>query len=204
MTFAAAITFAFAIFIMTLTPGPGVLTITARAINSGPMAAIGTMIGITLADLIYFVLALLGMASLSQAMGSAFIIVKLAGGAYLIWLGIKMWRENPHDSLEKAGKTKRGFLNYFGEGLAVNMTNPKTIIFFAALLPTFIDLRALTLLDGVVFSIIIVVIGATTDLFYIMLASRARNLMKSPKAQKVLNRIGGTTLIGVGMAVASR
>lgn len=204
MTFTAAATFALAMFVMTITPGPGVFTITARAIHSGPLAAIGTMIGITLADVIYFVLAMLGMAQLSQTMGSAFIIIKIAGGAYLIWLGIKMWREKPIDDNAMASTSKRGFVSNFAEGLAVNLTNPKTIVFFAALLPNFIDLTALKAIDMLVFSVIIIVVGSITDLFYIMLASRARTLMKSPKAQKTLNRVGGTTLVTVGLAVATR
>lgn len=204
MTLTAVLTFAFAMFVMTITPGPGVFTITARAIHSGPLAAIATMIGITLADVIYFVLAMLGMAQLSQTMGSAFIFIKIAGGAYLIWLGIKMWRQKPVDDSPSGSNSKRGFFANFVEGLAVNLTNPKTIVFFAALLPSFIDLSTLRTIDIVVFSAIIIVVGSITDLFYIMLASRARTLMKSPKAQKTLNRVGGTTLVTVGLAVATR
>ena len=204
ITLPSLLAFSFAMFVLAATPGPAFFALTARSMSSGTVAGVGVVVGIAIADLIYFALALIGITALSEAIGNAFILVKIAGGGYLIWLGIQMWRAMPEQEGTATTAYSRRFLDNFLEGLAVNLTNPKAIVFFAALLPTFFYLPDIGIIDAFVLTMVIVIVGSSTDLIYVLLATRARKIMKSHRSQIVLNRIAGTTLIGVGATVASR
>ena len=204
LTITTLLAFAFAMFILVATPGPAFFVLTTRAISSGRRAGAGVVVGITIADLIYFTLALAGMTSLSASMGSAFVVIKFAGALYLIWLGVQMWRKKQTSVKLDQSKNSRGFLENVFEGLAVNLTNPKAIIFFAALLPGFVNLSAITFVDALILMLIITAVGGFIDLIYVLLAAQVRHAMQSPRAQRVMNRIGATVLVGAGVSVAGR
>lgn len=206
MTISLASLFAFAVamFVLAATPGPAFFALTARSMSSGVKAGAGVATGVAVADLFYFVLALLGMTTLSHAVGNAFIILKIAGGAYLVWIGIQMLRIKPVQESVSEAVTSCGYFDGLWEGLTVNLTNPKAIIFFAAILPTFFYLPAIGMIDSVIIALVIVFVGGVTDLVYVLLASRLIMWMKSDKAQTMINRVCGVTLIGVGAGVATR
>ena len=204
MTFGAILGFALAMSILAIVPGPAFFVLINRAMSNGVVAGAGVLLGIILADLVYLNLALMGMSAISQAMGSFFVIIKIIGGLYIIWLGIKLWRQKPMASVEMGARVQQGFFKSFLEGLAVNLTNPKAIVFFAALLPTFVDVTSVTVMDGIILAGIVVLASIIIDGSYIMLAHRAARFFKSEKAQVRLNRIGGATLGAVGAAVISR
>ncbi len=196
--------FTLAMLILAATPGPSFFALTARSITNGAVAGVGVVTGIIIADLIYFVLALIGMTALSGSIGSAFLVIKVLAGGYLIWLGVQMWRRKPIDSYDEDVSSARGFFKNLVEGLLVNLTNPKAILFFAALLPTFVDLPSITAIDAFVLSLIVVFVGGTTDLAYVFMATKIRGKLKGQRTQKILNRIGGATLCGVGAVVVTR
>lgn len=196
--------FALAMFVMAVTPGPAVFSLTARSIASGPKAGLGVVAGVVAADLFYFTLALVGMSTLSGSLGEGFIAIKLFCAAYLAWLGIKMWRAPVTVAVDDEEFKSRQFYKNFIEGLAVNLGNPKTIIFFAALLPSFVELSAITALDSLALMAIIVIVAGGSDLVYVLIASRARNRMQSQRAQTWMNRVGGVTLVGVATGIAAR
>ena len=206
MTISAAVLagFALAMLIMAATPGPAIFSLTARSITSGSKAGLGVVAGVVTADLFYFTLALVGMTTLSGTLGEGFMAIKLICAAYLAWLGIKMWRSPITPTHDQQEHNSRKFYKNFAEGLAVNLGNPKTIIFFAALLPGFVDLSSITPLDSLALMAIIAIVGGASDLVYVLIASRARNRMKSPRAQTLMNRIGGATLVAVATGVAAR
>ena len=196
--------FAFAMLILAITPGPAFFSLTASSISSGVRAGAGVIAGIIVADLIYFAFALIGMSAISEAAGNAFIVIKLVAALYLVWLGVKMWKSELVTDLSNSSVSSPRFSKNFIEGLAVNLTNPKAILFFAALLPTFVNLAEITLVDAAVLMTIIVIVGGGTDLVYVLLAAYVRKGMRTIRAQRLLNRIGGATLIGVGAGVAAR
>ncbi len=204
MSLASILGFSFAMAVLAASPGPAFFILISRSMSSGAIAGAGVLAGVIVGDVVFLILALLGVSAVSQALGSLFIVVKLFGGAYIIWLGIKMWRQKPiaPDAVKIADK--RGFSKGFTEGLAVNLTNPKAIIFFAALLPTFVDVASVTMMDGLILAGIVVGVGVLIDGSYILLATRAARLLRSEKAQTRLNRIGGATLAAVGAAVVAR
>ena len=121
-------------------PGPGVVAIVARALGSGFRATVPAVIGTAVGDLVMLSLSVFGLALVAQAMGGLFLIVKLAGAAYLVYLGYKYWTAPVADmeTIIPSG-SRQSFLSQF----ALILGNPKTIAFFVALLPTVIDLNHL-------------------------------------------------------------
>lgn len=204
MTFSTILALAIAVFVLGATPGPAVFAIVARALASGLTPAVAFNIGVILGDLVLLLLAIFGLAAVSQAMGDWFALVKIAGGLYLIWLGWKMWRVEPAVPGAIPPDRSNQFRRNVVSGFVLTLGNPKAIVFYAAFLPTFIDLSHVTSAD--ILSICAVVIGVlfTTNLVYGALAARARDLFKSQQAMRNLNRTAGTMMIGAGVAVATR
>lgn len=204
MTVASTIAFAFAMFVLAATPGPAFFAVSTRALTSGTRSGMGMILGVLLGDLIYFSLALFGMASVAEGMGETFIWIKLAGGIYLVWMGYKLWFQAPISADETQTAPSTGLMKNIVEGLIINLANPKVIIFFAAIVPSFVDLVHLTGFDVAVLISIIMIVGLSVDTLIVLLAVRARRLLRTDTAQRRLNRLGGATLAGVGIAVAIR
>ena len=204
--------FAATLGLATALPGPDILAVVSGAIGRGFRSASAIVCGQIISDLIYFNLAVFGLAALALHLGEFFYVIKLAGAAYLIWLGIQLWRARGGLAIGEApagtaaGKTgaKRGFLGSMLIGFGTALGNPKTMIFYASLLPSVIDLGHLTpamilAMNGIVFLTIALIPGA-----YALAAARARRLITNRRYQKIANRTAGTMMIGAGIAVASQ
>jgi threonine/homoserine/homoserine lactone efflux protein len=195
--------FALALAIAVALPGPGIFAVVSCALGRGLRAALAMIGGIILGDLIYFYLAVLGMATLARSMGELFIAVKFAGAAYLVWLGVKLWRERPADPAAVAAATQPGHRSLLG-GFMVTISNPKTIAFYAGLLPTFIDLEKLSAGDAVAMGLIVILTVGLIPAAYAVAAAGSRRFFRSPARMRLLNRTAGTMLIGSGVTVAAR
>lgn len=204
MTVSTILALAIAVFVLGATPGPAVFAIVARALASGLTPAVAFNIGVIVGDLMLLLLAIFGLAAVSLAMGDWFVLVKIAGGLYLIWLGWKMWRAEP----AVPGATRPDRSNQFRRnvisGFVLTLGNPKAIVFYAAFLPTFIDLSHVTSMGIITICAVVMGVLFTTNLVYGVLAARARDLFKSQQAMRNLNRTAGTMMIGAGVAVATR
>ncbi len=206
MHFSVLIAFTVALAVAVALPGPGVFAVVSCAIGRGFRAALAMVGGIALGDLIYFCLAVLGMATLARSMGEAFIAVKFAGAAYLIWLGVKLWRERPSAAapvgpMERAGP---GAGQNFIAGFLVTAGNPKAIAFYAGLLPTFVELPALSAGDAIVMGGIVLVTVGSIMTAYAALAAGSRRFLASPARMRLLNRLAGAMLIVAGIIIAVR
>jgi threonine/homoserine/homoserine lactone efflux protein len=130
--------------------------------------------------------------------------VKVIGGLYLVWLGWKLWTSEPEapppDRLAAAGEFRRNLVG----GLVLTLGNPKAIAFYAAFLPTFIDLTRITAADIAIIAAVIAGVLMVTNTGYGLLAARARVFFKSRRAMRNLNRAAGTMMVGAGVAVAAR
>jgi threonine/homoserine/homoserine lactone efflux protein len=211
MHFSVLMAFTIALAIAVALPGPGVFAVVSCAIGRGFRAALAMVGGIALGDLIYFSLAVFGMATLSRSMGDAFIAVKFAGAAYLVWLGVKLWRERPRaatpDEATPAGRAERaglGARQNFVAGFLVTAGNPKAIAFYAGLLPTFVELPTLSTGDAIVMGGIVLVTVGSIMAAYAALASRGRRFLAGPARLRILNRVAGAMLIGAGIVIAVR
>jgi threonine/homoserine/homoserine lactone efflux protein len=197
--------FTLALAIAVATPGPGIFAVVSCALGRGFRDAVAMTCGIVVGDLIYFSLAVLGMAALAHSMGDFFLIVKLMGAAYIIWLGFKLWRAKAEVPLEMGSRSvERGFKRSFIGGLTVTLSNPKAIAFYAGLLPTVVDLDRLSASNAILMGVIVVFVVGAIPTLYALAASRTRRFFGSPRKMKLMNRTAGTVMIGAGVAVAVR
>ena len=137
MSFAAWLGFLLAAILIAVTPGPGAVLSMSTGIRTGYWSALSAILGLQVAILIHLVIVAVGFGALIATSETAFAVVKFLGAAYLVWLGIQKWRTAPRPGDADPVPVQRGGL--FVQGLLVNLTNPKAIIFIGALVPQFID-----------------------------------------------------------------
>ena len=204
MTIYSAIGFSVAMFILAASPGPGVFATVARALASGLRPALAVICGIVLGDIIFLLFAAYGLSMVARVLGNLFFIVKICGGAYLIWLGIKIWFKNPEPVAGGQDPDTRSQWGNFASGLVITLSNPKVILFYCGFLPTFLDLTTLTIIDlALVVAIITAVLGVVLGA-YAYLASRARKMFTNKRSVRRLNRAAGGVMVAAGVAIAVR
>ena len=196
--------FTLAMFVLAITPGPGVFAAISEALSGGFRSSLRVIAGIVVGDLAFLMLAILGMAAVANVLGEFFNVVKLIGGAYLVWLGIRMWKSQPK-SYETALKAEdqNGWQRFFA-GLLITLGNPKVILFYAGFLPAFVDLTQLSPLDVVLVGCIVVSVLTATMATYSFFVARARGLLKSERALRRINRTAGSIMIATGTAILVR
>jgi threonine/homoserine/homoserine lactone efflux protein len=205
MTTASLLALAAAVLVLGLTPGPVVIATVARALASGLAPALAFVVGVATIDLAYLLLAVYGLSAIAQWLGEFFIGVRILGGAYLIWLGVKLWLargDAPGELPPVAGGRALG--RAFGEGILVDLGNPKLILFYAAFLPTFVNFDRLAAADVAAVAAITVGILLALNIAFAWMAARARAYVRSRRAMTVINRTSGTLMIGAGAWVATR
>jgi threonine/homoserine/homoserine lactone efflux protein len=204
MDLAGLLLFSSALFIAAASPGPGIAAIVARVLGRGPKEAVAFSIGVALGDVVWLTFAILGLAALAQAFHGVFLVLKYAGAAYLLCIAYKIWTAPAVAKDVKAEAKSEHPAKLLLGGLALTLGNPKTIVFYLALLPTILDLTRITLVGFA--ELVAATLGVLGLVFagYIVLASRARQLFTTPKAIRILNRTTGAVLAGAAAAVAAR
>ena len=204
MTPYSIIGFSLAMLVLAASPGPGVFATVARALASGFRPALAVICGIVLGDIIFLLFAFFGLSMIAQALGDLFFIVKICGGAYLIFLGIRIWIRKPALASNENGKHTGTMWGNFVSGLIITLSNPKVILFYCGFLPTFLDLSALTLYDLALVVGIVTIVLASVLSTYALLASRARRMFTNQKAARRLNRAAGGVMVATGLVIATR
>ncbi len=200
MTLLTLLAFAAAMFLLAAAPGPGVFATVARALASGFSHAAVLVLGIVVGDLIFLLLAIYGLASMAEVLGSFFTFVKYAGGFYLIWLGLKIWRSTPNTHAVR-GIKELSWKNNFTSGLVITLANPKVIFFYLGFLPTFVDLGSLTQLDVLAISTVVTFVLSSVLLSYAWAASQTSQLLKNRRTLKIINRSAGSVMMTAGCAI---
>lgn len=202
MTVAHWLPFAIASAILVAIPGPTVLLVVSYALGHGRRYALATTVGVALGDLTAMTASMLGLGVILAASAALFGVLKWVGAAYLIYLGIKLWRApvSAPDTPDTA-ETRTGRI--VAHAYAVTALNPKSIIFFVAFVPQFIDPHARALPQIVVFEATFIVLAAINAFAYAMLAAAARKAVRSARVQRAVNRTGGSLLIGAGLFAAA-
>ncbi|WP_438753773.1 LysE family translocator [Pararhizobium sp. O133] len=203
MTIATLLAYSTALFIAAAIPGPGMTAIVARALGSGFRETFFMGLGLVLGDLAYLTAVILGLAFVAQTFTTAFLVIKILGALYLVYIAWKLWTAGllPQD-IQARKSTSLGMS--FLSGLLITLGNPKTMLFYVALVPTLIDLHAIgfneyALLVGATFIVLMAVL-----IPYILLASRALLLLKQPRALKSLNRAAASILGVTAAYIAAR
>jgi threonine/homoserine/homoserine lactone efflux protein len=186
------LTFTLAYAIAVLVPGPGVAAIVARALGGGFGGAFPMVLGILVGDLVYFVFAVFGLAALATYFGPVFTLVRWAGAAYLLFIAYKFWTAAP--GAEQMKPRRDAAFKTFLAGFSLTMGNPKTIVFYLAILPTVIPLDQMTPLAFAELTVIVVVVLLIVGCGYALLASAAREVFKSELALRRLNKTAGVMM----------
>ncbi|WP_374626260.1 LysE family translocator [Devosia sp.] len=197
-----AFTIAYAIAV--IVPGPGVAAVVARALGGGFAAAFPMVLGILVGDLIYLVFALFGLAAIATWFGPVFLVIRWAGALYLLFVAWQFWTARPGS--EQIGAKRDGSAwKTFLSGFALTMGNPKTIVFYLALLPTVVPLdRPITVLGFAELTLIVIVVLLIIGSAYAALAAAARDFFQSTRAIRNLNRTAGVIMASAAVFVVAR
>ena len=181
-------------------PGPAVIAVVGRALTMGWRRNIGFIAGIVCGDLSVLLLVLFGMGAIADHFAEIVIVVKVLGGSYLMWLGVKTLAARSGDVDMKSNSRESGFRALLG-GYALTMGNPKAIMFYIAIVPLIIDLKNITVNDFVVVSTIIVIILSSVLMGYSLGSSGVRRFFSNPVWRRRVDCVAGLILMAVGAAI---
>ncbi len=197
--------FGLAALVLIVIPGPSVVFVVSRAVVYGQRVALASVVGNTLGLFLVMTLVAIGLGAVVARSATVFTVIKLAGAAYLVWLGVQAWRhrhelrmgEGPARGPIRVGRAVR-------QGFVVGVSNPKAFLIFAAVLPPFVATdRGGVGLQMFLLGSLAVLIGFCCDAAWALLAGRARAwFVRSPGRGSALGAAGGTSMIGLGLGLA--
>lgn len=187
-----------------IVPGPSVTIVVANSLADGTRAGLATILGTEISMLAMVVVVALGLEAVMALVSDAFTVIKFVGAAYLIWIGWKMFTSSGRLEMRAAGE-KLPLGRYLWQGMVVNLSNPKTLLFLGAFLPQFIDLDRPAFGQIMILGLIVMAVATLTDLFYAVIAGRARQLLTVARV-RLVNRVSGAILMlgGVWLAFQRR
>jgi threonine/homoserine/homoserine lactone efflux protein len=197
--------FALASFILIAIPGPGVLFVIGRALAHGRGTALASVAGHSAGNCVVAICMAFGIGAIVERSATFFTVIKLAGAAYLVWLGIQAFhRRGSLVRVLTEAAAPRGGVQSVREGFVVGVTNPKAVILFAAVLPQFVDRAAGHVpVQMLLLSALSVAIGLASDSCYGMAASTVRSwFARSPRRLGLVGGVGGLAMIGLGVTLA--
>ena len=208
---ATLLAFVLASLVLLAIPGPTVVMVVGQALAHGRKVALASVLGVGLGDLVAATASIGGVGALLAASAEGFMVLKWAGAAYLVFMGVKLWRHPPRpadaadvadpDTAAMAPPQGRPAV-VFRDAFLVTVFNPKGLVFFAAFVPQFIDAGRPYLPQASVFVLTFVLLGLLNAALYARLASSARGLLRKPSALVAAGRFGGACLVGAGLASA--
>lgn len=187
--------------VIAVSPGPGAVLSMATGLRHGYAVALRAILGLQTALLIQLAIVVLGLGAVLAASATAFLAVKIAGAAYLIWLGVRKWRA-PAELLDD-GAEAREVRGVYLQGLLVNLTNPKAIVFMVALVPQFIDPQLPQWPQFFIIAATMVGTDMVVMSCYALLAGRCRQWLRSPRMMKAQNRVFGGMFVAAGSLLAA-
>lgn len=201
MSFTVWATFLLASVAIAVSPGPGAVVCMSTGLRHGYGATLRILAGLEVALLIHLAVVFAGLGAVLAASTTAFSAVKIVGAAYLVWLGIQKWCDpaEPRDGEGDTAVRRSLFL----QGLLVNLSNPKAIVFMAALVPQFIDPHTVQWPQFAIMSVTTVVVDTIVMSGYSMLAARFAPLLCNRAALRTQNRVFGSLFVGAGAILAS-
>lgn len=185
--------------VMLAIPGPTILLVVGQSLGGGTRAALPLVAGVALGDLTAMTLSLAGLGALLAASATLFAVLKFAGAAYLVWLGIRLWRAPVQAGAATTVTARRAFRDAY----VVTALNPKGIAFFVAFVPLFVDPAAPFVPQAAVLVASFVGLAALNAGAYALLAARLSAAVGRPGVRRAFNRCGGSLLVGAGVATAA-
>ena len=180
-------------------PSASVALVITRAATLGVANGIAVAAGIVLGDLVFMILAILGLAIIAETLGGLFIIMKVLGGVYLIWLGISLWRsQNGLMTKPQTHHYQLGILTSFISGFLLTLGDVKAILFYGSLFPMIIELSVLRAIDLVVIITTIVIAVGGVKVMYALFATKAAQMAEARKLSNVSQKAAGGLMVGAG------
>lgn len=200
---ASLLIFAGALLVAAGSPGPSIAALVARVVSKGFRDVFPFLAAMWVGEAVWLSMAVFGLAFVAQTFHLAFLVLKWAGVAYLCWLAWKMWTAPVVVRGGEMPKAKSPW-RLFAAGMAVTLGNPKIMMFYMALLPTIIDLGAITLAGWAELTLTMALVLILIDLAWVVAAAQARRLLRSARAMRVANRVSAGTMAGAAAAIATR
>ena len=197
---ATLVTVIIASFFLAIVPGPSVTVIVANSLRSGAAAGLSCVAGTQLGVLTMVLIVAVGLETVVSLMGEAFFWIKLAGAAYLIWLGIKLLRSDGKFGVSEGQAAPKS--GYFWQGFFVLWSNPKALLFLGAFIPQFVDLSGDYFLQTVILGSTFMVTAGVCDSVYAVMAGRAGTLLARNRV-RMAEVASGLCLIGGGLWLAT-
>jgi RhtB (resistance to homoserine/threonine) family protein len=198
------VAFAAVAAVIVVVPGPDMALVLKNGVAYGRHAAVATALGINAGLLVWALAAALGIAALLHASGTAFTILKLAGAAYLVWLGVRAlrdaWRGSSGESSESSAHRSR--TSPFREGLLSNLFNPKIAIVYTTLIPQFVDRGGSELVQTFLLAAVFIAMGLLWLTAYALLVARIGTLLRRSSVRRLVNAVAGTVLTALGVRLA--
>lgn len=180
-------------------PGPSVSVVIANSLAGGTRAGLFTILGTELSMLSMVFIVAIGLEAVMTLVSGAFEIIKLAGAAYLVWIGWKMFRSTGQLAIGAGDRLPIG--RYIWQGALINWSNPKTLLFLSAFLPQFVDLSRPAFSQIMILGLIVMAVATTSDAVYAVAAGQARHLLTAARVRMV-NRVSGAVLMAGGIWLA--
>jgi len=196
------LTYLLATIILSLSPGPGVFSSLSSGLNHGFRMGVWNGIGMQAANFVLICVVSVGLGAMLLASETLFEVVKWIGVAYLVYLGIVTWRA-PARGFEREEDDLQGAKDIFLKGFLVNITNPKGIIFYAAILPQFIDVQRPQAMQYAIFAVTTLVVDIVVMAGYTALAAKVLRVMRDPSRLRWVNRTLGGAFVAAGLALAT-
>lgn len=194
------LTYIAACFVFSLVPGPSVTLVLANSLAHGTKAGLWTIFGTEVSMLTMVLIVAVGLDAVVELVGAAFFWIKLAGAAYLIWIGWQMFSSRGGLKLEGTAGSGR-ISTFIWQGALVNWGNPKTLLFLGAFIPQFVTLSEPAFPQILVLGLIVMAVATFTDAIYAILAGSARNALTASRV-RILSKISGSVLMAGGVWLA--
>jgi RhtB (resistance to homoserine/threonine) family protein len=195
------VAFAAVAAVIVVVPGPDMALVLRNGVAYGRHAAVATALGISTGLLVWALAAALGIAALLHASGAAFTTLKLAGAAYLVWLGVRALREAWRGSSETPSRRRRA-ASPFREGLLTNLFNPKVALVYTTLIPQFVDRDGSEVAQTFLLAGVFIAMGLVWLSGYALLVAKIAALLRRSSVRRAINAVAGTVLTALGVRLA--
>ncbi|MFS8183700.1 LysE family translocator [Pseudovibrio denitrificans] len=197
------------LFVVAITPGPAITALVSRTLGFGLQGTLTFVSGMLIGSMCLFILAILGLAKLASTYVLAFTVVKYAGAAYLLFLAWKLWRASglqaqQMDEQAAAPQNTKGSAKTLVSGMLITLSNPKGLLFYAALMPSVVPMETITTIGLVELMFVTLTVLSVVFAIYIGVTVRARSLLTSEKAVGRLNKSASVAMFGAAAAIVAK
>jgi threonine/homoserine/homoserine lactone efflux protein len=203
MTLTTWLAFAIASTVLLMIPGPTVLLVVSYALTQGRRVALATAVGVALGDFTAMTLSLAGLGAILLASSTLFTVLKWIGAVYLVYLGVRLWRAEPVLVVAEVSPRRGEARQILAHAFVVTALNPKSLAFFVAFVPQFIDHQSTLVPQFVLMEATFVGLATANALLFAFAADALRSRIRRARVLKWLNRAGASCLVGMGAVTAT-